>query len=66
MEMLKMCDRGSKIEQAVDFSRKEGMPPGPGDVQIGREDIRQETEAGVQINFLSANLRRVQWHKIGE
>ena len=48
MERLKMCDRGSEIEQAVDLSRREGMPSGPGDVRIGREEIRRETEVGEQ------------------
>ena len=40
MERLKMC-------QAVNLSRREGMPSGPGDVRVGRE-IRRETEVGEQ------------------
>ena len=48
MERLKMCIRGSEIEQAVDLSRREGIPSGPGDVRVGREEIRWETEVAVQ------------------
>ena len=36
------------MEQAVDFSRREEIPSGPGAVRIGREEMRRETEAGVQ------------------
>ena len=48
MERLKMCIKGSEIEQAVDLSRREGIPSGPGDVRVGREEIRRETELIVQ------------------
>ena len=41
MEMLKMCDRGSKIEQQWTSAEKK-------ECHQGRGDIRRKTEAGVQ------------------
>ena len=48
MERLKMCIRGSEIGQAVDLSRRVRILSGPGDVRVGREEIRRETEVAVQ------------------
>ena len=47
IERLKISLRGSEIEQAVDLSRRDGIPSGPGDVQVGREEMRRETDAAV-------------------
>ena len=58
MERLKMCIRGSEIEQAVDLSRREGIPSGPGDVRVGREKIRRETEVAVQRR---SSLQITEW-----
>ena len=40
------------MEKAVDFSRREEIPPEPGDVRIGR-DMRRET--GVQRSLLQTS-----------
>lgn len=47
MERLKICFSGSVIEQAVDLSRREGIPSGPRDVHAGREEMSLETESTV-------------------
>ena len=33
------------MEQAVDFSRRDEIPSGPGDVQIGRDQTRNRSRS---------------------
>uniref|UniRef100_A0A1X7TDA2 Uncharacterized protein n=1 Tax=Amphimedon queenslandica TaxID=400682 RepID=A0A1X7TDA2_AMPQE len=51
MERLKICFNGSEIELAVDLSRREGIPLGPGYVQVGREEMSLETESTVHNRY---------------
>ena len=48
------------MEQAVDFSRREEIPSGPGAVRIGRGDETRNRSRSAEKIF-TANIRGVQW-----
>uniref|UniRef100_A0A1X7VVN4 Uncharacterized protein n=1 Tax=Amphimedon queenslandica TaxID=400682 RepID=A0A1X7VVN4_AMPQE len=65
VERLKISLRGSEIEQAVDLSRRYEIPSGQGDVQVGREEMRRETDAAVHRRSSLQTKERSRGAKIG-
>uniref|UniRef100_A0A1X7T9D1 Uncharacterized protein n=1 Tax=Amphimedon queenslandica TaxID=400682 RepID=A0A1X7T9D1_AMPQE len=66
IERLKISLRGLEIEQAVDLSRRDGIPSGPGDVQVVREVMRRETDAAVHRRSFYRPRRDLEGQQLGD